>query len=119
MTEVDKDYFQKVHNEYQLRRDTTFKMLKSIPGVKVSEPEGAFYIIAKLPVKNSEEFCIWMLDTFRDNNETVMMAPAGGFYLTPDRGIDEVRIAYVLEVPKLIRAMTLLKKGLEIFTSKK
>ena len=90
-------------------------MLKEIPGVVVSEPEGAFYIIAKLPVKNSEEFCIWMLKEFRDNNETVMMAPAAGFYLTPGKGVDEVRIAYVLEVPKLERAITLLKRGLEVY----
>jgi aspartate aminotransferase len=118
MTDVGKEYTDNVQKEYRNRRDTVYKMLKDIPGVVVSEPEGAFYIIAKLPIKNSEEFCIWMLKEFRDNNETVMMAPAGGFYLTPGKGVDEVRIAYVLEVPKLIRAITLLKMGLETYTAK-
>lgn len=118
MTDVGREYTDNVQKEYRNRRDTVYKMLKEIPGVVVSEPEGAFYIIAKLPVKDSEEFCIWMLKEFRDDNETVMMAPAAGFYLTPGKGIDEVRIAYVLEVPKLIRAITLLKKGLEIYTAK-
>lgn len=119
LTEVTPEYFENVHNEYLNRRDISYKMLKAIPGVEVSEPEGAFYIIAKLPVKDSEEFCKWMLEKFRDNNETVMMAPANGFYQNDNsttdgiKGQSEVRIAYVLEVPKLKRAMELLKLGLE------
>jgi aspartate aminotransferase len=118
MTDVGIEYTQNVQKEYRLRRDTVFNMLRDIPGVVVCEPEGAFYIIAKLPVKSSEEFCIWMLEKFRDEKETVMMSPAAGFYLTPGKGSDEVRIAYVLEVPKLKRAITLLKKGLEAYTAK-
>ena len=113
MSEVGKEYTDNVQKEYRNRRNIVYKMLSEIPGVVVSEPEGAFYIIAKLPVKDSEKFCIWMLEKFRDNNETVMMAPANGFYMTPGKGVDEVRIAYVLEVPKLERAINLLKMGLE------
>ena len=79
------------------------------------EPKGAFYVVAKLPVDNAEKFVIWMLKDFHVDNETVMMAPAEGFYATPNLGRDEVRLAYVLKKEDLTRAMDILKAGLEAY----
>nr|WP_330389534.1 aminotransferase class I/II-fold pyridoxal phosphate-dependent enzyme [Geosporobacter ferrireducens] len=93
---VSDDYFNAVLVEYQKRRDIVFEGLSSIPGVICERPTGAFYVIAKLPVINAEEFVIWMLKDFSVDNETVMLAPAEGFYATPGLGKDEARIAYIL-----------------------
>lgn len=110
-------YTESIKNEYQTRRDIVFKTLSEIPGVVCEKPTGAFYVVAKLPVKNAEDFIIWMLEEFEDNGETIMMAPAEGFYATEGLGIDEVRIAYVLNTKDMERAMYLLKKGLEQYNN--
>ena len=90
--------------------------LQKIPGVRVVKPQGAFYVIASLPVENAEDFCSWCLTDFSDNGETVMMAPASGFYITPGLGPSEVRIAYVLKSDDLRRATELLAKALRQYT---
>jgi len=110
-------YTNKVRNEYQDRRDIVYKTLKDIPGVVCEKPTGAFYVVVKLPVENAEEFVIWMLEDFDLDGETIMMAPAEGFYATKGLGKDEVRIAYVLNTKDMERAMLILKKGLEKYNS--
>lgn len=107
------DYFKPVREEYQRRRDVLYEGLKSIPGVIAYRPQGAFYITVKLPIKDCEHFVVWMLSEFNLDGETVMVAPASGFYATPGKGLDEVRMAYVLEVEKIKRALVVLKAGLE------
>jgi len=116
---LDDDYTESVKDEYQARRDIVYKTLSEIPGVVCEKPTGAFYVVAKLPVENAEDFIIWMLEEFEDNHETIMMAPAEGFYVTKGLGIDEVRIAYVLNTKDMQRAMELLKKGLNQYNNKK
>ncbi len=106
-------YFEPIQKEYQRRRDVLFDGLSDIPGVVMHKPLGAFYIIVKLPIKDSEHFVRWMLTDFRLDGETVMVAPAQGFYCTPGLGLDEVRIAYVLKEEDLLRAITVFKAGLE------
>lgn len=110
---VDKSYFEEVREEYRKRRDTVYNALSKIPGIVCKEPKGAFYVMAKLPVRNTEDFLVWLLTEFEDKGETVMYAPGGGFYATPGKGIDEIRIAYVLNCQDLERAIELLKLGLE------
>ncbi|QQS44577.1 pyridoxal phosphate-dependent aminotransferase [Candidatus Roizmanbacteria bacterium] len=112
LTRVPDGYIKEIQTEYRKRRDTMYAGLSAIPDVKVTLPEGAFYIMAELPVDNAEAFCIWLLEEFRDNNETVMMAPGYGFYKNPEDGKKMVRIAYVLEIPSLERSIELLKKAL-------
>lgn len=107
------EYTQSIRDEYQARRDIVYKTLSEIPGVICEKPTGAFYVIAKLPIKNAEEFIIWMLEEFEEDGETIMMAPAEGFYATEGLGVDEVRIAYVLNTVDMERAMYLLKQGLK------
>lgn len=109
---VDQSFYAKSKDEYRRRRDTVVTGLRKIPGVLVEEPMGAFYVMARLPVDNSDKFQRWLLETFEDNGETVMFAPGAPFYETPGSGINEVRIAYVLEEEKLDRAMELLGKGI-------
>jgi aspartate aminotransferase len=115
---VDKSYFKEVNEEYKKRRDITYNALKKIDGVVCEEPHGAFYIIAKLPVENAEDFVIWMLEEFSDNNETVMFAPAEGFYATKGLGVNEIRMAYVLNEKDLTRSMELLELGLKVYKNK-
>jgi aspartate aminotransferase len=112
LTEVEESYFSQVHKEYQSRRDVLYEGLKSIKGVFLEKPEGAFYTIVRLPVKNTEHFCQWLLTDFRLNNETVMIAPAAGFYATPGLGMDEVRIAYVLNSMDLAKAIEIIDRAL-------
>lgn len=107
------DYFGPIREEYQKRRDILFQGLTSIPGVIVGKPQGAFYVICRLPVKDSEHFVQWMLTDFNLNQKTVMVAPAPGFYATVGRGQDEVRIAYVLKQEDLAEAIEILRQGLE------
>jgi len=116
---VDPSYFKGVNDEYRKRRDLVFKLLREIPGVIVEEPKGAFYMVVKLPVDDAEKFVIWMLEEFSYQEATVMMAPAEGFYATPGLGVDEVRIAYVLNENDLTAAMEILKLGLEAYPGKK
>jgi aspartate aminotransferase len=105
-------YFGKVQQEYRLRRDTVMRGLEAIPGVRCHTPEGAFYVMARIGVRDAGHFAQWLLTDFRLHNETVMLAPGDGFYATPGLGHDEVRIAYVLQVDHLRRAMQCLHEGL-------
>jgi len=117
--ETPPEYFAGVRAEYMRRRDLLLRELRAIPGVVAPDVNGAFYAIARLPVPDSEEFCKFLLNDFSLDGETVMMAPANGFYLTPGLGADEVRIAYVLEEAKLKRAMRCLSAGLEAYPATK
>ena len=110
--DTGKDYFEKIIEEYNKRRVVLIKGLKDIPGVKVSEPKGAFYCVAELPVDDSEDFAKWLLESFNLNKKTIMIAPAGGFYSTPNTGNKQVRIAYVLNENDLKDSIEILKKGL-------
>ena len=109
---VDHEFFRQCKAEYQRRRDTVVSCLRQIPGVVVEEPMGAFYVMASLPVDDSDKFQYWLLQEFDDNGDTVMFAPGAPFYETPGKGINEVRIAYVLNTQDLKRAMELLAKGI-------
>lgn len=106
-------YFEEVNKEYESRRDLLYNELMKVEGVICKKPTGAFYILAKLPIENSEDFVIWMLKHFSKNGETVMACPAEGFYATPGLGHDEIRLAYILNKDDLFKAATLLKEGLE------
>ncbi len=106
-------YFDEVILEYKGRRDTLVKHLQEIPGVKVGVPKGAFYCIVELPVTNSDKFAQWLLEEFDLDQETIMVAPAAGFYSTPGVGLNQVRIAYVLNKKSLIRSVEILKEALQ------
>ncbi len=110
---MPRDYFQPVKEEYQRRRDVLYEGLKRIPGVVLQKPQGAFYMTVKLPIKDSEHFVGWMLTDFNLENETVMVAPASGFYSTPGKGRDEIRLAYVLKEKDLKRGLEVFRAGLE------
>jgi aspartate aminotransferase len=110
---MERDYFDPVREAYQKRRDVLYDGLKDIPGIVMFKPQGAFYIIVRLPIKDSEHFVRWMLTDFQLDKETVMVAPAQGFYSTPGKGKDEIRIAYVLKEEDLRRAITIFKAGLQ------
>ena len=114
---MGRDYFDPVRIEYQKRRDVLYDGFKDIPGIVMHKPKGAFYIIVKLPIKDSEHFVQWMLTDFQQDNQTVMVAPAQGFYVTPGRGLDEVRIAYVLNETDLLKAIDVFKAGLKKYKS--
>ena len=111
--EAPEEYYREVYDEYVERRKCLIDGLNRIPGVYSPIPMGAFYTVAKLPVDDSEKFCRWCLESFNYENETVMMAPASGFYTTPGSGRNEVRIAYVLKREDLNRALFILRKALE------
>ena len=112
-------YFAEVKAAYVDRRDALVSGLKAIPGVTVPEPGGAFYAVARLPIDSSDAFCEWMLSEFHLDGETVMMAPASGFYATPGAGQDEVRIAYVLETDAIRRAVAIIAAGLEAYPGRR
>lgn len=112
------DYFDKVHAEYDSRRNLLVKRLKAMDGVECPLPGGAFYAMAKLPVEDSEKFCQWLLEEFSHNGATVMMAPAGGFYSTPGKGKNEVRLAYVLNNEAINAAMDCLEAALKVYKNK-
>ncbi len=111
------DYFDAVHAEYTARRDVLVKRLNAIPGVFCPNPGGAFYAMAKLPVRDSEAFCQWLLEEFSHEGSTVMMAPAGGFYASAGKGRDEVRLAYVLHEEAINKAMDCLEAALKVYQS--
>ena len=113
--ETPQSYFDDVIAEYVDRRDTLIHELQKIEGVKVAKPKGAFYCIAELPIKNSDNFAQWLLEKFDINGETVMVAPAGGFYSTPGLGLNQVRIAYVLNKESLIKAVHIIKEALKVY----
>ena len=110
--DVDEKYYQEVIEEYKSRRDTLVEGLQKIPNIKFSIPRGAFYCIIELPVENSEDFAIWMLENFEDNNETIMVAPADGFYSSISAGRNQIRMAYVLNKKDLKRTTEILHKAL-------
>lgn len=112
------DYFEGTRAEYKLRRDTIVKRLNAMPGVFCPNPGGAFYCMARLPIDNSDKFCQWLLESFSYNNSTVMLAPATGFYSTPGLGLNEVRLAYVINVDAINAAMDCLEKALEEYPGK-
>lgn len=114
-SDLDQSYFDEVIAEYQNRRDVLFAGLTAIPGVFLTQPEGAFYFIARLPVDDSDDFAAWLLSEFSLEGETVMVSPATGFYATPGLGKNEVRIAYVLEAPALERAVRILGEALSAY----
>ena len=116
---VGPEYFDAVRKEYKLRRDTVVGALQKIPGVVCKCPRGAFYVMAALPVDNSDTFQKWLLEEFEDNGDTVMFAPGEPFYATPGKGRNEIRIAYVLKQEDLERAMELLAKGIEAYNNRK
>ena len=115
--EDTEEYSAEVYEEYVARRKCLVDGLNKIPGVYSPIPMGAFYTVAKLPVEDADDFCAWCLSDFSYEGETVMMAPASGFYSTPGLGKDEVRIAYVLKKEDLQRAIFLLEKALEAYNS--
>lgn len=106
-------YFDAVLEEYHLRRDIIVKSINAMKGAFCPQPKGAFYVVAKLPIDDSDKFCQWLLEDFQYNNETVMLAPATGFYATKGKGMNEVRISYVLKVEDLKGAMKCLEEALK------
>ena len=116
--ETPQSYFDDVISEYKDRRDTLIAELNKIEGVKVATPKGAFYCIAKLPIDNADKFAQWLLESYDLNGETVMVAPAAGFYSTPNVGLDEVRIAYVLKKADLIKSVQILKEAITVYKNK-
>ena len=110
--DLPESYFDAPKKEYQARRDLLVKRLNAMPGVFCPTPGGAFYAMAKLPIDDSDKFCQWLLEEFSYKNQTVMLAPATGFYGTPGLGKDEVRLAYVLNLEALNAAMDCLEQAL-------
>lgn len=116
--DTPQSYFDQVKKEYVERRDTLVQGLEDIPGVQVAKPRGAFYCIAELPIADAEDFAKWMLEKFDVHKETVMIAPAAGFYSTPNTGNSQIRLAYVLQKENLIKAIRILKKGIKAYREK-
>jgi len=116
--DTPQSYFDDVIEEYVERRNIMIDGLNKIPGVICPKPSGAFYAIAKLPIDNSDKFCQWLLEEFEYENQTVMLAPATGFYATKGNGKQEVRIAYVLNKESLVNAVACLEQALEIYPGK-
>lgn len=117
--DTPQSYFDEVISEYRIRRDSLITELQKIEGVVVTTPKAAFYCIAQLPVDNTEDFCQWILEKYDLNGETIMMAPAAGFYSTSGVGLNQVRIAYVLNEEDLIRAVQILKEAIQVYNSVK
>ena len=113
------EYFVNVKAEYLKRRDAVVEGINNIEGAFCPNPEGAFYIVAKLPIDDSDIFCQWMLEDFSFENQTVMLAPASGFYSTPGKGKDEVRISYVLNVDDLKSSVKILEEALKVYPGRK
>ncbi len=109
------EYMEGIYNEYIERRNFLIEGLNRISGVYSPTPMGAFYTVAKLPVKNADDFCAWLLSHFNHEGETIFLAPASGFYTIPNMGVDEVRIAYVLEKKALAKALTILEEALKVY----
>jgi len=109
------EYFEEVNREYTARRNYLVDALNNIPGVYCPKPKGAFYTVVKLPVDDADKFAQWLLEEFEYKNQTVMVAPASGFYSTPGLGKDEVRIAYVLKIEDLKNAIQTLQEALKVY----
>ncbi len=116
--DTPQEYFEEVNEEYTLRRNILVEGLEKIKGVKVAKPKGAFYCIAELPIKSADDFAQWLLEDFEFEGETIMVAPAAGFYSTPNTGLNQVRIAYVLKRENLERALQILEVAIKQYTSK-
>jgi len=115
--DTPQSYFDNVTKEYVDRRNTLIKALENIDGIKVAKPKGAFYCVAELPVKDTDHFAQWILESFNDNKQTVMVAPASGFYSTKGEGKNQIRMAYVLNKENLIRSVEILAKALKQYNS--
>ena len=115
--ETPQSYFDDVIEEYVSRRDTLIEELQKIDGVKIAKPKGAFYCIVELPVANADNFAQWLLEKFELNDETIMVAPAAGFYSTKGLGLNQVRIAYVLKKEDLIASVNILKEALKLYNA--
>ena len=113
--ETPESYFAEVHKEYISRRDFVVDSLNKMEGVFCPKPSGAFYCMAELPVDDADKFCQWLLESFAFNNQTVMLAPASGFYSVPELGKHQVRIAYVLNQESLKNAMSCLEESLKVY----
>jgi len=113
--DTPESYFREVNKEYKARRDFIVESLNRIPGVYCPKPKGAFYSVVRLPVDNADKFAQWLLEEFEYRNQTVMVAPASGFYSTPGCGKDEVRIAYVLKIEDLKNAVETLAEALKVY----
>ena len=113
--DTPQNYFDAVKEEYVKRRNTLIEALEKIEGVKVAKPSGAFYCIAELPVKNSDDFARWLLESFDYQNSTVMVAPAAGFYSTPGVGLNQIRIAYVLNEESLKTSVKIIAEALKVY----
>lgn len=109
------EYFEKVQKEYIARRNAVVESIDNIPGAFCPNPSGAFYVVARLPIDDSDRYCRWLLEDFEYENQTVMLAPASGFYATPGKGKDEVRISYVLNVEDLKNSMKVLEESLKVY----
>ncbi len=116
--ELGPGYFDEIRAAYRARRDLTVRALRAIPGVACPEPEGAFYVMARLPIADAEDFVRFLLESFSIAGETTMLAPGNGFYHTPGGGQDEVRVAYVLEEEKLARALHIVTEGLAAYQAR-
>lgn len=115
LVKIPASYTKAVIREYQKRRDVIYTQLSKIDNVLLTKPEGAFYLMVSLPVKNAEDFAIFLLKDFRLNNETVMLAPGAGFYLSSDQGLNQVRIAYVLNVGDLQKCIKIISAALKVY----
>jgi aspartate aminotransferase len=115
LLQLGPDFFEAILTEYTERREIVYAALQEIPGVICKEPKGAFYFMAKLPLKDATHFIEWLITDFDDQGETVLLSPANDFYLSPTDGADEVRIAYVLNGDDMQRSMQILKHGLEAY----
>jgi aspartate aminotransferase len=113
--ETPKSYFDEVQKEYVKRRDTLIGALEKIEGVKVAKPKGAFYCVVELPIDNADDFAQWLLEEFDVNGETVMVAPASGFYSSPGMGLNQIRIAYVLKQSDLLKSVNIIEQGLKTY----
>jgi len=116
--DTSKEYFTEVYNEYIERRNFMVNELNKMPGVYCPMPKGAFYAVASFPVDNADKFCEWLLTSFNYNNQTLMMAPASGFYSNPLLGANECRLAYVLKIDDLRNAMQVLAEALKVYPGK-
>jgi aspartate aminotransferase len=116
--ETPQSYFDNVIDDYVKRRNTLIAGLKEIEGVRVANPKGAFYCIAELPVENAEDFAKWMLESFDYEGGTIMVAPAAGFYSSPNTGLNQIRIAYVLNEESLLKAVKILSEALKVYNAK-
>jgi aspartate aminotransferase len=113
--DTPQEYFEEVKKEYVARRDYVVETLNKMDGVYCPKPSGAFYCMAQLPVDDADKFCQWLLESFEYNHQTVMLAPATGFYSKPESGKHQVRIAYVLKLESLKNAMDCLREALKVY----